>query len=77
MNGWVSPRLKIRFELGEGDLRIYGPDGQPFATYVELVRQREDLARKAEEQERKAEQDHQRAERLAAQLRAMGVDPEN
>lgn len=77
MNGWVSPRLKIRFELGEGDLRIYGPDGQPFATYVELVRQREELARKTEEQARKAEQEHQRAERLAAQLRAMGVDPAN
>jgi len=32
---WTSPRLKVRFELTDGPLRIYGPDGKPFATYVE------------------------------------------
>jgi len=62
MNGWVSPRLKVRFELVNGELRLFGPDGQRFATYVELVEQRE-----------KAQQ---RAERLAAQLKALGVEPE-
>jgi Uma2 family endonuclease len=38
LHGWKSPRLDIRFELGN-DLRIHGPDGRPFATYVELVQQ--------------------------------------
>jgi Uma2 family endonuclease len=76
MVGWVSPRLAIRFELADGELRIYGPDGQPFATYVELVRQREELARQRQEviQERDAER--LRADRLAAQLRALGIEPE-
>jgi Uma2 family endonuclease len=69
LEGWVSPRLGVRFELGEGDLRLYGPDGQPFATYVELTRQR-DQAR----QEKEAAQG--RADRLAAQLRALGIEPE-
>jgi Uma2 family endonuclease len=55
MNGWLSPRLKVRFEVVDGELRLYGPDGNRFATYVELV---------------------ERADRLAAKLRALGVDPE-
>ena len=35
MNGHVSQRLGVRFEPGEGpnDLRILGPDGQPFLTH--------------------------------------------
>lgn len=62
MHGWVSPRLQVRFEIVEGDLRLYGPDNRPFATYVELAEQRE-----------KAQQ---RAERLTAQLKAAGLEPE-
>jgi Uma2 family endonuclease len=69
MAGGVSPRLQIRFELTQTELKIYGPDGRPFATYVELVEQRE-----RERQEK--EKERQRAERLAAQLRALGVEPE-
>ncbi|MFL5245152.1 MAG: Uma2 family endonuclease [Gemmataceae bacterium] len=59
---WISPRLQVRFELAEEALRIYGPDGKPFSTYVELVDQRE--------------KERLRAERLAAQLRALGLEPE-
>jgi Uma2 family endonuclease len=69
MSGWVSPRLKIRFELTEETLHIYGPDGKPFLTYVELAQQRDEAARQRDE-------DRARAERLAAQLRALGVEPE-
>ncbi len=61
MNGWVSPRLKVRFALADGELQLFGPDGKKFATYVELVDQRE-----------KAQQ---RADRLVAQLKALGVEP--
>lgn len=62
MPGWVSPRLGIRFELAPDGLRILGPDGRPFETYVELACQRDE--------------EHRRAERLAAQLRALGIEPE-
>jgi Uma2 family endonuclease len=69
MHGWVSPRLHVRFEPVDGGLRLYGPDGEQFATYVELAEQRD-----AERHEKKQAQ--QRAERLAAQLKALGIEPE-
>jgi Uma2 family endonuclease len=94
---WVSPRLGIRFDLSRDELRILGPKGRPFASYLELAeqcdramqeiereRQEKDSARtraaeadqKAEESARKATAAAQRAERLAAQLRALGIEPE-
>ena len=76
INGWISPRLGVRFVLTEDDLHIYGPDGQKFATYLELVEQRE-RERQEKERERQEKEDAQRrAEKLAAQLRALGVEPE-
>jgi Uma2 family endonuclease len=42
MNGWISPRLGIRFELKEDTLEIYRPDGQKFLTPVELNQRAED-----------------------------------
>ncbi|MGP0066874.1 MAG: Uma2 family endonuclease [Isosphaeraceae bacterium] len=52
MVGFVSPRLGIRFEPGEGpnNLKIIGPDERPFATYVELAEQREAERLRADEQ---------------------------
>jgi Uma2 family endonuclease len=68
MSGWISPRLGIRFELGD-DLTIFGPDGRPFAPVLEVARQRDEAARQRDEAAR-------RAHRLAEQLRALGVEPE-
>ncbi|NJS10096.1 MAG: Uma2 family endonuclease [Microcoleus sp. CSU_2_2] len=62
MEGWVSPRLQIRFETASGDLEIYQPDGQKFLSYVELSRQKE-LAQK-------------KADRLSEKLREMGINPD-
>jgi Uma2 family endonuclease len=111
MNGWVSPRLGIRFELVQGELRLYGPDGRRFLTFQELAAERDRMERekelaeqarqraeqekqraeqekqRAEQEKQRAEQEKQRAEqekqqareraeRLAAQLRALGVEPE-
>ena len=41
MAGFVSPRLRIRFDPGEGpdNLRIFGPDGSQFLTFAEWVRE--------------------------------------
>jgi Uma2 family endonuclease len=36
MNGWVSPRLGIRFELKPDTLEIFSPSGERFLTPVEL-----------------------------------------
>ncbi len=80
MNGWVSPRLGVRFDLSQGELVLIDPEGQRFLTYGELadlamernavVEERDALARKLEATE-------ERAERLAAQLRSLGVEPQS
>jgi Uma2 family endonuclease len=78
MAGFQSPRLKIRFEPGDGpdNLKIIGPDGEPFLTYAELVKQRNADRQRAEEKARLAEEQTQRADRLAARLRELGIEPD-
>ncbi len=61
MSGWVSPRLGVRFELTD-DLTIFGPDGRPLATYVEISRQRDESEQRAEHERQRADQEHQRAD---------------
>ncbi|MBX3401665.1 MAG: Uma2 family endonuclease [Gemmataceae bacterium] len=55
-NGWVSPRLGIRFDLGDGDLVIAGPDGKRFLTYEELFDEADAVAAQAREAEERAKQ---------------------
>ncbi|GAB4202373.1 MAG: Uma2 family endonuclease [Roseiflexaceae bacterium] len=69
MNGWASPRLGITFGVEGVDLVLTRPNGRRFASYLELERERQ-------EAQQQAEQERQRAERLAARLRALGVDPD-
>lgn len=89
MLGWVSPRLKVRFDLEDGQLVLQGPDGRRFVSYVELVRQRQQAEAQAQQERDRANQERQRAEqerqraeqaqtqaeRLAEKLRALGIDP--
>jgi len=49
MDGWISPRLDVRFDLSGDELRLLGPDGRPFATYIELVEQRDDVIRQRDD----------------------------
>nr|WP_229425811.1 Uma2 family endonuclease [Lusitaniella coriacea] len=69
MNGWISPRLAIRFEEGEEGLTLYYPNGRKFLTSVEL-NQRAELA------EERAEMAESRLAVLADKLRELGIDPE-
>ncbi|MFL5801761.1 MAG: Uma2 family endonuclease [Roseiflexaceae bacterium] len=69
INDWLSPRLGVRFQLIDGELQLYYPDGRRFESYVELERSRS----RAQQQ---ADQERARAERLAAQLRALGIAPD-
>jgi Uma2 family endonuclease len=69
MEGWISPRLGIRFALEGLDLALYRPDGLRFETFLELEqrakaeRQRAETERqRANEQYRRAETERQRAE---------------
>jgi Uma2 family endonuclease len=77
MTGWVSPRLGVHFDLSGEELQIIGPDGRPFASYVELAAQRDQERQARERAERQAVEAQQKAERLAAQLRALGAEPES
>ena len=74
LSGWVSPRLGIRFELKPTGLEIYRPDGQKFATYVELDEQRANAIALATQEAQRANQEAQRADRLAAKLLELGID---
>jgi len=44
---WISPRLKIKFVLGENELEIYHPNGEKFVSFVELHTQKQLAERKA------------------------------
>ncbi len=91
IEGWVSPRLGVRFSLRESTLEITRPDGERFLTQAELSqrldqervltqqeRDRAEQERARAEQERaRAEQERARADRLAAHLRSLGVDPDS
>jgi Uma2 family endonuclease len=74
VSGFVSPRLQIRFEPGEGpdNLTIFCPDGTRFLTSIEFREQAVSDRLRAEEADRLAARDRQRAEeadRLAAMER--------
>jgi len=61
----------LRWWDEQGNLLLTGEE------QAELERQEKELAQQQAEQERqRAEQERQRAEQLAAQLRALGIEPE-
>lgn len=77
VSGWVSPHLKVRFEITPQTMEIYRPDGERFLSFVELAelrqqeRQRAEQERQRVEQERqRVEQERQRAESAIEQLNA-------
>ena len=67
MQGWVSPRTGVRFELDEdGELILYRPDGRRFETYLELLERAEAERLRAEQEAARAEAEHLRAEQETA-----------
>lgn len=83
IEGWVSPLLGIRFEVVEGELELYRPDGERFATYVELEQRAEAAKRAADEARHQADEARQqaetsllRAQRLEARMRELGIEPD-
>ncbi|HMB04158.1 MAG TPA: Uma2 family endonuclease [Isosphaeraceae bacterium] len=76
MNGWVSPRLGVRFELDGIQLHLYHPDGRPFLSFSELTRQADEQRQQLDEQRQQLDEQRRRVERLAAQLKALGIEPE-
>jgi Uma2 family endonuclease len=85
--GWVSPRLGVRFELGE-ELEIYTPTGELFLSPVEISQKAEAAQLEATRQQARAtlaesqvqlERDRanaaeQKAAIMAAKLRELGIE---
>ncbi|NJK67805.1 MAG: Uma2 family endonuclease [Microcoleus sp. SU_5_3] len=83
IDGWVSPRLGVRFQLSETQLQMFGPSGEPFMSFVEIARLRQEAEVRAEQERLRAEQaetlleqERSRSQALEAQLRQMGIDPD-
>lgn len=80
LNGFVSPRLGVRFRT-EGGLKLFTPDGREFQAREERVQEvLEELRKTAlafEDERSRAIEESRRAELLAAKLRELGVDPES
>ena len=62
INGWVSPRLAIRFVLNKADLEIYQPNGRKFLSFLELDERAKLAELQAEQEKLRAEQENLRAE---------------
>ncbi len=72
-DGFVSPRLGVRFRLTEPEITVYRPDGRRFLTFEEMETERiqaEQRAEQAEERAGQAEQARQQAEERAARAEA-------
>lgn len=67
MEGWISPRLQVRFEIEEERLQLYFPDGRRFSTYEEI---NEEL----ETERQRAESAEARIKVLESRLRQAGLE---
>ncbi|MEA5569503.1 Uma2 family endonuclease [Calothrix sp. UHCC 0171] len=67
IDGWISPRLGIRFQLTPDNLEIFSPSGQKFLTPVEMNQLRE-------LETQRADREYQKREQLAAKLRELSPE---
>ena len=68
MQAWVSPRLGIRFDQSEEELKIYCPDGTPFHSYNEINILLGQERQRVETEKQRAEFEKQRADDMEALL---------
>ncbi len=90
VDDYTSPLLGVRFTRVDGELAVFGPDGERFLTFAELAgahrlasegqHEAEAARREAEAGRREAEAARREAEAraaaLAETLRALGIDPD-
>ena len=83
MEGWVSPRIEIRFEKVGRELQIYRPDGERFGTYVEILEQKEQEIQNAQREatvrqqvERERDLIIQQQQEAIPRLLSMGLTPQ-
>jgi hypothetical protein len=76
---WVSPLLDVRFDLSDGELKLFGPGNFEFLTFAELGRKVRELEeRKLGDQSGypgiRASQDRERVRILEDQFRRLGLE---
>jgi Uma2 family endonuclease len=62
MQGWISPRMGVKFQLYGNELALYRPDGSPFRTAAEEHLHARQLREQAERERQRADQEKQRAD---------------
>ena len=67
---WTSPLLGVRFDMSSGTLKLHGPDGRIFQTYLENVERAEAGEQRAVEEHRSAENERRRAEKERSRAEA-------
>lgn len=75
LDGWISPRLNIRFEIAPETLIVYRPDGSPFLTFIELGQRLDEANQQLSETNQRLETSQAENAKLIAKLKALGVDP--
>ena len=70
MNGFVSPRLGIRFESIRGEIAVYHPNNNPFISYIERSVLAEQEHARAEQQQALAGYERTRADAERARANA-------
>jgi len=69
--GWVSPRVGIRFEIIRGELEIFRPDGRKFLSFLETDAKAEQERQLKEQERQRADQAEAKVEMLEAKLKAL------
>ena len=73
MQGWISPRLGIRFELTDETLVIYTPGGTPLLTPVELAYARDEAQQQRDEAQQQRDEAQQQRDEAQQRARFTGT----
>jgi Uma2 family endonuclease len=69
LEGFVSPRLGIRFDLSGPEMVVYGPVGGRFLTFEEVVASRQEAERRAVQETERAGQAERQARQAVEEAR--------
>lgn len=73
INGWISPRSGVKFQITTNNLEIFTPSGERFLTFVELGQLKKQEKQRADEAERQLEEERLKYQALQELLRERGI----
>jgi Uma2 family endonuclease len=75
IQGFISPLLKVKFEVDLEGLQIYDSQGNHFFTYVELSEKIKETQRQLALEKQRAENPQIRIKLLEEKLKELGIEP--